>query len=143
MDTIVKSFPATLDSLEPIRNFVSEKSAALGLNKKKTYGLCLAIDEIATNIINYGYPKAGITNGEVQVTVNISDKSIEVILGDQAVAFDPLQHLVPSAEDMNKPLEERPIGGLGILLAQQNVDEFTYDYKNGSNYNRFLVNATA
>lgn len=143
MDTIVKSFPASLDSLEPIRNFVSEKCIALGFNKKKTYGLCLAIDEIATNIINYGYPKAGITNGEVEVTVHCSDKSIEVILGDKAVAFNPLQHLVPSQEDMNKPLEDRPIGGLGILLAQQNVDEFTYEYRNGSNYNRFLVNATA
>lgn len=143
MDTIVKSFPATLDSLEPIRNFISEKCTAQGFSTKKTYGLCLATDEIATNIINYGYPKAGITNGEVQVTINSSNERIEVILADSAVPFNPLQHLVPSTEDMSKPLEERPIGGLGILLAQQNVDEFTYEYKNGSNYNRFLVNATA
>lgn len=143
MDTTVKAFPATLDSLEPLRNFVSEKCSSLGFNKKKTYGLCLAIDEIATNIINYGYPKAGIDNGTVEVTVYCNENSIEVILGDKAVAFNPLQHLVPSAEDMSKPLEERPIGGLGILLAQQNVDEFTYEYKNGSNYNRFLVNASA
>jgi len=143
MDTTVKAFPATLDSLEPIRDFVSEKCGGMGFSKKKTYGLCLAIDEIATNIINYGYPKSGIYNGEVVVTVNCSEKSLKVVLADKAIAFNPLEHLVPSKEDMNKPLEERPIGGLGILLAQQSVDEFTYEYKNGSNHNKFLINATA
>jgi len=59
METEARTFVASVDSLEPIREFLTEKCEAIAIGKKKTYGLCLAIDEIATNIIRYGYPKAG------------------------------------------------------------------------------------
>jgi len=143
MDNAAKIFPASLDSLEPIRDHVSAKCEALGFNKKKTYGLCLAIDEIATNIINYGYPQAGIGLGIIELLMADEGKQLTVTLIDTAVAFNPLNHLVPNQEDMNKPLEDRPIGGLGILLAQQNVDEFRYERRGDQNCNVFVVNAAS
>jgi len=143
MNNAAKIFPASLDSLEPIRDYVSAKCEVLGFNKKKTYGLCLAIDEIATNIINYGYPKAGIALGIIEVHMADDARQLTVTLIDTAVAFDPLAHLVPNQDDMNKPLEDRPIGGLGILLAQQNVDEFRYERRGDENCNVFVVNAAS
>ncbi|MVN91234.1 ATP-binding protein [Mucilaginibacter aquatilis] len=144
MDKMVKTFAATLDSLEPIRNFIAEHCVEVNLNKKQTYGLCLAVDEIATNIINYGYPATGASNGQIEVHVqtNFSDQ-LKVTLIDTATPFNPLQHLTPEEADLNIPLEERPIGGLGIVLARQSVDDFNYEYKDGSNYNIFVINAQA
>lgn len=115
----------------------------MGINKKKTYGLCLAIDEIATNIINYGYPEAGIGLGIIKVLMADDGKQLTVTLVDTAVAFNPLNYVVPNAEDMNKPLEDRPVGGLGILLARQNVDDFRYERQGDKNCNVFVINTSS
>ena len=47
--------PGSLTSLDDIRAFVSEHASKAGLTERQTYRLCLAVDEIATNIVNYGY----------------------------------------------------------------------------------------
>src|SRR5476651_381832 len=140
MNTETQIFEASVDSLEPMRDFVSEKATAMGASTKQNYGLCLAIDEIATNIIRYGYPLAGITDGKVEFEVVNDAGKLTVTLTDSGLPFDPFAHNVPTEEDMNKPLEERPIGGLGIMMAQQSVDEFKYEFVNGKNINSFTVN---
>ena len=140
MDTVTQTFDSIVDELEPIRNFVTEKALAAGADNRKNYALCLAIDEIATNIMRYGYPNAGIVDGKIDVTITTGENTLTVILEDGAVPFDPMQHTLPTDDDINKPLEERPIGGLGIMLAQQSVDEFKYEYANNKNRNIFIVN---
>jgi len=141
MDTTeFRKFSANLDSLEPIREFLTDSANKLGLDKNKTYKLCLAIDEIATNIINYGYLNSGITNGIIDVVVYSSKELLTVILEDKAIAFNPFENKLPGVEDLTLPLEERPIGGLGIMLAKENVDEFRYEFENGKNRNIFCVN---
>ena len=54
------SFPGTLDALEPLRAYVKEAGEAAGLDRSAVYNLCLAIDEIATNVVLYGYEQAGL-----------------------------------------------------------------------------------
>lgn len=141
MKTAARSFKASVDSLEPIRDFVSEQCAEAGFDHKKTFKLCLAIDEIATNIIRYGYPQAGVQEGvgDLEVTISSGEGRLSVGIQDMAIAFNPLQYLIPTEEDMHKPLEERPVGGLGIMLAQQNVDEFNYYYQDGMNHNILAI----
>jgi anti-sigma regulatory factor (Ser/Thr protein kinase) len=136
------SFEASVDSLEPIRDFISEKAISAGLNKKKNYGLNLAIDEIATNIIRYGYPAVNINDGKITVIISVENNQLKVVLEDTALAFDPMKHLLPTDDDINKPLEERPIGGLGIMLARQNVDKYEYEFIDGKNRNIFINNIT-
>lgn len=135
-----KSFGATLDSLESIRNFLTAKGKMAGLDKNKIYKLCLAADEIATNIINYGYAKAGISNKIIDVIIQLDDEGITVTLEDTAVPFNPFDNKLPDDDDLAKPLEERPIGGLGIMLAKENVDKYTYQFEDGKNRNIFRVN---
>jgi serine/threonine-protein kinase RsbW len=136
------SFEASVDSLESIRDFISEKAILAGLDKKKNYGLNLAIDEIATNIVRYGYPAVNINDGKITVIISVENNQLKVVLEDTALAFDPMQHLLPTDDDINKPLEERPIGGLGIMLARQNVDKFEYEFIDGKNRNIFINNIT-
>jgi anti-sigma regulatory factor (Ser/Thr protein kinase) len=110
------------------------------LEKSRIYKLCLAVDEIATNIINYGYTQSKISNGKIDLAVYSENDQLNVILEDSAVPFNPLQHIIPAEEDLTKPFDERPIGGLGIMLARENVDEFKYNYQNGKNRNIFCLN---
>lgn len=139
MKTEMKSFPAVLDSLEPIRDFISEMCDTAHLDKKKCYAICLAIDEIATNIIRYGYGDTENPENKIDVFISTDDQRLQVILVDSAIEFNPLQHTAPNEEDLAKPLEERKIGGLGIMLAIENVDDFKYEFVDEKNRNIFIM----
>jgi serine/threonine-protein kinase RsbW len=142
MESISESvtFDATLDSLSPIREYLVQVGKSVGLDKSRIYKLCLAVDEIATNIINYGYAPSEISKGKIDLAVYSENDQMNVILEDSAIPFNPLEHIIPAVEDLTKPFEERPIGGLGIMLARENVDEFKYTYQNGKNRNIFCIN---
>jgi anti-sigma regulatory factor (Ser/Thr protein kinase) len=132
--------PGTLDALGTIRKYVKAAAAAAGLDKKASYRLRLAVDEIATNIITHGYAEAGL-EGVVNLRAKIDEETLTISVEDTGVAFDPLRHETP--DDLNLPLEQREIGGLGVYLAIQNVDEFLYEYVEGRNRNVFVVNRPA
>lgn len=133
-------FKADLDALDQIRNLLSVANEEVGLDKKKLYRLLLAVDEIATNIINYGYIEKGNLEGFFDLELNFQGKQFVVTLIDSAAKFDPFLHTTPSKENLELPLEERPIGGLGIMMAQKSVDEYKYEFSDNKNRNVFIVN---
>jgi anti-sigma regulatory factor (Ser/Thr protein kinase) len=133
------TFPGTLDSLEGIRQVVKEQAQVAGLAKKPTYALLLAVDEIATNIITHGYEENG-AEGPIVLLTEHHDGKFQVTLEDEAVAFDPLSHSLPDEAFFARPLEDRPIGGMGIHLTLKGVDEFEYEYVDGRNRNTFIMN---
>ena len=133
-----KSFPGIVDSLDSLREYIGELAKKAGLAKKPTYSLKLAIDEIATNIILYGYQNAGLEADFVMLS-EITNEELIIILEDVAAPFDPLAKELPNAEDLTKSLEERNIGGLGIFLTINGVDDFSYEYANGKNRNKFVM----
>jgi serine/threonine-protein kinase RsbW len=135
MDTI--QVPGTLESLAMIRNFVRAAAEQAGIDRKQAYKLQLAVDEIATNIVNYGYGWSG-TQGDIILSAQIDPRSLSITLQDSSPPFDPLSRSRP--DHLDKNLEERPHGGLGIFLAQENVDEYRYEFRNGCNNNIFIVN---
>ena len=140
MIQVTHNFKANLDALEQIRNVLNVANEDIGLSKKKLYKLILAVDEIATNIINHGYIEEGISEGTFDLALEGNDKQLIVSLVDSAIKFDPLQHTVPKDDSLNVPLEERPIGGLGVMIALQSVDEYKYEYIHNKNRNIFIVN---
>jgi serine/threonine-protein kinase RsbW len=115
--------PATLDSLGAIAEYVMAAAASAGLDKRASYRLRLAVDEIATNIIVHGYASAGL-QGALELRADIDAGSLTIAIEDSGVAYDPRQAPVP---DIDLPLEQRPIGGLGVYLASRSVDEFRYE----------------
>jgi serine/threonine-protein kinase RsbW len=133
------TYKASLDVLEPIRELLTQIGKEVGLDKKKTYGLCLAVDEIATNVIRHGYEEAGITNGKFNLIIEKGDNKLVVTIADTGAPFNPLEHILPTEEDLNIPLEDRPIGGLGVMMARQSVDEFNYEFSGNHNKNIFIV----
>jgi sigma-B regulation protein RsbU (phosphoserine phosphatase) len=130
--------PGSLDSLSKIGNYIKLATAEAGLERSRVYKLRLAVDEIATNIINYGYGQAGI-QGEITISADLDDNALTITLDDTAGYFDPTLKPPPPPEDFSKPLEERGIGGWGVYLALQSVDQFHYHRIQNHNQNVFVM----
>lgn len=127
--------PAILDSLEAIADYVLAAAAAVGLNKKASYKLRQAVDEIAANIIEYGYQEAGFS-GNLDLQAEFDEKALTITMQDTAVPFDPKEVDEP---DFTLPLENRKIGGIGVYLAIHNVNKFTYERIGDRNRNTFVM----
>ena len=133
-----QTFPGNLDSLSPIRKFVTQAGEEAGLNHKAIYELCLAVDEIATNIVTYGYEESGLS-GDIRIRSEMTPERLAIYLEDTGKGYDPNAIALPNLEDLGKPLEERPLGGLGILLAKVGVDEFNYSQVDDRHVHEFVV----
>jgi anti-sigma regulatory factor (Ser/Thr protein kinase) len=127
----------TLDSLATIGKYVLDAAALAGLDKKAAYRLRLAVDEIATNVITHGYQEAN-RQGDLEVQVLLDEAALTLFLEDNGAAYIPDE--VSAPDGLQRPLEERQIGGLGVYLAIQSVDRFLYERVGGRNRHTFVVN---
>jgi anti-sigma regulatory factor (Ser/Thr protein kinase) len=130
------TLPGTLDSLSDIGAYVLDAASQAGLERKLAYRLRLAVDEIATNAIVHGYDTVG-EEGNLIVSAEIDEGCVTIILEDTGPAYDPFD--TPSPDDLDQPLDDRDIGGLGVFLAVQGVDEFRYEWAGGTNRNIFMM----
>ncbi len=88
-----------------------------------------ALDELLNNTINYGYPDG--VSGHIYVRMELWDeKRLVVVLRDDARPFDPRQ-LPADVSDL--PIEERQLGGVGLLLVQKMMDHVDHVWEDGHN----------
>ncbi|MEM8778190.1 MAG: ATP-binding protein [Cyanobacteria bacterium P01_G01_bin.49] len=128
--------PAIRDSLSIISDYVLEVAKEAGLDRKKRNNLRRAVDEIATNIIEHGYlEKKG--RGILEIEATIDQSALIIFLEDTGIPYDPTQH--PTPTDLESPLEERKMGGLGVYLAQISVDKLIYERVDNRNCNQLIV----
>ena len=90
--------------------------------------LNLALEEAVTNVILYAYPEG--TEGEVFVDAAAADTAITFTITDGGKPFDPTSR---EEVDINAPLEERPVGGLGIHLVRRIMDDVRYERRGERN----------
>jgi anti-sigma regulatory factor (Ser/Thr protein kinase) len=93
----------------------------LELSDDIVFKLNLIFDELLTNIISYGYTD----NKEHIISINIKKNNVylEIKIEDDGVEFNPVEREAP---DLDKTLEEKEIGGLGIMLVKNFIDEINY-----------------
>jgi serine/threonine-protein kinase RsbW len=108
----------------------------MGLSRKTINAVNLAVEELFTNIISYGYPDD--KEHVVTVSVRYEDGALLVRVEDDGMAFNPKRASDP---DLKCPLEQSKIGGLGIYLARKLMDEFEYERKGGKNIIRMKKTA--
>jgi anti-sigma regulatory factor (Ser/Thr protein kinase) len=122
------SLRADLGDLAAVREFVARIGADLGLDADVIYDLQLAVDEACANVINHGY---GGQAGRIDVTVEPAEEGVQVVVRDWGGAFDP--HVVHTP-DVQAPLEERRLGGLGLFLMRKVMDDvsFAFDAERGN-----------
>ena len=98
----------------------------IGLPQELNMPINLALEEAVSNVMLYAYPGK---SGQVLVECDKSDKLVFTI-SDSGVPFDPTQQEDP---DVTQSAEERPIGGLGIFLVRQIMDDIRYERKDDKN----------
>jgi serine/threonine-protein kinase RsbW len=109
---------ARLNNLAVARQFVREQCEIQGISDRSLVdGLMLAVDEAMTNVIVHGYQKGP---GSIELVVGREGYKLVVWLRDQAPVFDPTTVPPP---DLAIPVIERALGGMGIHLIRQSVDE--------------------
>jgi len=91
------------------------------INGRLRYHLLVSIEEILTNIIKYGFDEEGVH--PIHITFRRVEEQIEMEFEDRGREFNPLEIGEP---DLDIPLEERKLGGLGIHLVKKMVDEANY-----------------
>jgi anti-sigma regulatory factor (Ser/Thr protein kinase) len=99
-----------------------------GIDSGFAVNVNLALDEVLTNIISYGYRDASAHT--INVTLVLEKDVVKATVEDDACAFDPRTALPP---DIESPLEARPLGGLGVHLVRQLMDRIEYVRSNGRN----------
>jgi sigma-B regulation protein RsbU (phosphoserine phosphatase) len=107
--------------LDRFNEALSEFSARHGLSAKVTHDLLLALEEILTNVISYGFRDE--REHEISVRLRAEPGEVSVEVEDDGHPFNPLE--APEA-DTTLPLEERQIGGLGIFLVRKLVSGVEY-----------------
>lgn len=123
------TLPGELDSLEPAGEHILEIAENAGLDLKAAYRLRLAVDELITNIITYGY-EANRLKGNITLITSQTSQAFVVVIEDTAPSFDPRSKTLP---DVTLPPEQREVGGLGIYLVLRSVDELNYEHFGGRN----------
>ena len=125
--------PAIIGELDIVNRFIHEELEQRFCPLRVANKLDIAVEEIFTNVCSYAYPDATEEDpGTVWVrrTYTGDPASITVDFIDAGVPFNPLER--PDAVTPAS-IEEAPIGGLGIMLAKQCVDEMRYAYVDGKN----------
>jgi anti-sigma regulatory factor (Ser/Thr protein kinase) len=87
----------------------------------------VALEEIVSNVVRHG---TRTRTPQISVTLAIDRGSLRVQIVDDGPPFDPFSAPAP---DVNQPLSERPIGGLGILFVTRLTDEHAYTRRGNRN----------
>lgn len=107
---------------------IDEFCTAHGLAPGIRFDVALAIDQLVTNSIGYGYDDGG--EHSIDLVLLIENDTLTVEVADDGRAFDPLQAPEP---DLGAPLDERAAGGLGIHLVRKTMDSVSYRRQDGRN----------
>ena len=108
--------------------FVKGFLGSLEMDKKTAAGVRLALEEAVVNVINYAYP-AG-EKGDILINADTDGHEVRFTITDSGYPFDPTSVLEP---DTTSDAQNRPIGGLGILLSRKLMDSISYVRKDGKN----------
>ena len=98
-----------------------------GIPEEDILDMQLAVEEAVTNIIRHGYHGGP---GEIRITCTVHSDSIETVIRDEAIPFNPL--LLPPP-DIDTDTMDRPIGGLGVMLIRNLMQDVRYRFEEPHN----------
>ncbi|MFM7375647.1 MAG: ATP-binding protein [Chthoniobacterales bacterium] len=114
--------------LEKLEGFTADFAAKAGLSDKDLFALQIVVEELVTNVIDYG----GVPAGEHAVRVDLSTADGELVIAiiDRGREYNPLLRADPG---VTLPAEKRPIGGLGVHFCKKLTDSQEYERRDGCN----------
>ena len=120
--------PNDIETIPQLNEFIDLVAEEVGLDMSLTMSLNLAMEEAVVNVMDYAYPDS--QKGNVDIEVTADQEWMTFVITDTGIAFDPT-----TKEDADTTLsaEERPIGGLGIFLVRQLMDDINYKREGNKN----------
>ena len=113
--------PADINKLDQVLAFIEEHLEEHETSMKAITQISIAVEEIYVNIAHYAY---GESEGDATIQVSFEDRVVSITFIDTGMPYDPLAKPDP---DITLSVEERQIGGLGIYMVKQSMDEVIYN----------------
>lgn len=120
-DKISIDFKNDMSELDALRNKLEEFGKSLGFSKKSFFHILLAVEEICTNIISYGFKDT--SDHWINMTAHHQNGTLELRIEDDGIPFNPIEAETPDLECL---IEEREVGGLGCHLVNTLMDDVIY-----------------
>lgn len=117
-----------ISELERLGQKLQAFGEGIGLSKKCLFQIHLAVDELFTNIVKYGFADNNLHY--IAVTLSHRDGKISIRVEDNGIPFDPA---AKQTSELKDPLEHCKIGGLGLHLVKKIMDDIVYERRGGKN----------
>jgi serine/threonine-protein kinase RsbW len=134
MADFAAAISARQDAISALTQRVAAFLAESGVDARAAYHVELVLDELLTNVAAHGGAEA-----PVCVSLTISPDRVMAEVVDGGIEFDPC---VARNFDVTASIEERPVGGLGLLLVQRMTESLAYERAGDLNQTRFSVRRT-
>ena len=118
-----------VEELASLERSLREFAEHHGIGEQDVLGVNLVLEELVSNVILHGGHDDDLEH-EILIRLSIADGILRIEVEDDGRPFDPQDAPPP---DLEAPLEQRPVGGLGLHLVRELVDELDYHRANGQN----------
>jgi serine/threonine-protein kinase RsbW len=122
--TIANNYAELERLMESASGFLEEK----GVDAQASYRINLALEEMVTNVIKYGYDAPG--EHPIHISVEVREDEVRATIEDDGREFNPL---IQEFSEQRGPVEERRVGGLGIHLIKKLLSRLDYRREEGRN----------
>jgi anti-sigma regulatory factor (Ser/Thr protein kinase) len=127
------SLKNNLAEIEPLTESILSYCKENGIDESACYEVRLALEEAISNTIKYGYDDD--KPHTISVRVGFENRELILQIEDDANEFNPLEAPAP---DLSLPVEQKPIGRLGIYLMRSIMDEVDYRRVGAKNILRMI-----
>ena len=128
-------FPARLSAVRDVRVFLEAFCRDAGIAHPPSYRLNLVVEELFTNTVTHGH--GGDSNSPVWITLEARSATVTLTYLDQAPAFNPFG--MAPRPILDGAIEQRKVGGLGVLLATELTASSEYAHMYGRNRLRMVL----
>jgi serine/threonine-protein kinase RsbW len=117
-----------ISELGRVASFIEEIGEELGLGMELQMNLNLVLEEMISNVIFYAYPEG--KEATIELVAESDGKELTFVLSDQGQEFDPT---LIDEKNMDVNPAERDLGGMGIFIVKNIMNEVTYQRLEGRN----------
>jgi anti-sigma regulatory factor (Ser/Thr protein kinase) len=118
-----------------VDNFVADFAARHGLSNDDRARTLIVLEELVTNLLKYGYPDRP-DRGVAEVALSLDGSRLTIEIVDDGDAFDPCSGAAP---DLDRPLESRAAGGLGLHIVRMLTEGMRYSRTDDHNVTQLTL----